>query len=342
MKPTLTVTAALLLSACGAVGCSKSGETSQVKPRSDAAQAKPVTTAESFGSRQIGEEGFTPDATPQIAGPVSFADGEAAYHARKYSDATAIFEQYIVQRPGNPWGHYMLGLSAWKAGDLDRARLALERSHDLDPTHVKSLLNLGRVLLDLDRAGEAKERIEAALALDSTSGEVHRMLGRVQSALGSHEAAIEAYRVALTFDPTEAWAMNNLALIYIQQERYEEALGPLARAVQLRPGAPVFQNNLGIVLERTGHIGAAREAFVAAIAADSSYVKAQVSLKRVEGREDDPAVIPVELSVLADAFEREVQRWREERMAAVTPETGVTVTPESLATIPDSLPLPPR
>jgi tetratricopeptide (TPR) repeat protein len=311
------------------------GDTERTAPPAETPPVTPVVTA--------GESSGTATGPVRVDySNVSYEAAESTYTQRRFGESTAMFEAYVQRKPENPWGHYMLGLSAWKAGDLDRARLALERSHDLDPTHVKSLLNLGRVLLDLDRAGEAKERIEAALALDSTSGEVHRMLGRVQSALGSHEAAIEAYRVALTFDPTEAWAMNNLALIYIQQERYEEALGPLARAVQLRPGAPVFQNNLGIVLERTGHIGAAREAFVAAIAADSSYVKAQVSLKRVEGREDDPAVIPVELSVLADAFEREVQRWREERMAAVTPETGVTVTPESLATIPDSLPLPPR
>jgi hypothetical protein len=50
----------------------------------------------------------------------------------------------------------------------------------------------------------------------------------------------------------------------------------------------------------------------------------------------------VELSVLADAFEREVQRWREERIAVVTPETGVAVTPDSLTTVPDSIPLLPQ
>jgi tetratricopeptide (TPR) repeat protein len=273
---------------------------------------------------------------------ITYETAESAYTERRYDDATAMLEAYVQRKPENPWGHYMLGLSAWKAGDLEDARLALERSHELDPTHVKTLLNLGRVLLDQDRAGEAKERIEAALALDSTSGEVHRMLGRVHSALGMPAEAIESYRVALTVDPTEVWAMNNLALIYIQQERYADALGPLARAVQLRPGAPVFQNNLGIALERTGHIGMAREAFLAAIAADSSYAKARVSLERVQGIEDDPSMLPVELSVLADAFEREVQQWREERMAVVTPEIGLAVTPDSLTTIPDSVLLPPQ
>jgi hypothetical protein len=103
----------------------------------------------------------------------------------------------------------------------------------------------------------------------------------------------------------------------------------------------VFQNNLGIALERTGHIGAAREAFRAAVAADGSYRKAQVSLARVEGLEDDPTMQPVELEVLADAFEREVQRWREERMATViVPDVGLASVTDSVVSVPDSIPVP--
>lgn len=273
---------------------------------------------------------------------VSYEAAESTYMDRRYEEATQMFEGYVQRKPDNPWGHYMLGLSAWKSGDLDRARSALEKAHELDPSHVKTLLNLSRVLLDQNMAGEAKERVEAALALDSTSGEVYRMLGRVHTALGQPDEAIEAYRTALTIDPGEVWSMNNLALIYIQQERFEEALGPLARAVQLRPGSPIFQNNLGIALENTGHIGAAREAFVAAIAADSTYTKAQVSAKRVDGLEDDPTVEPIELGVLADAFEREVQRWREERMAVVLPDVSLVEQPESLTIVPDSTTSPPK
>ncbi len=301
-------------SACG--GDEKTG--------SSIATTTPVTPVASVSESSGTETGTL----PVDYSNVSYETAESTYNQRQFTEAAAMFEAYVQRKAENPWGHYMLGLSAWKAGDLDRARGAFERSLELDSTHVKTLLNLARVLLDEDRAGEAKERVMAALALDSTSGEVHRMLGRTHTSLGMPEDAIEAYRTALTVDPTEVWAMNNLALIYIQQERYEDALGPLARAVQLRPGAPVFQNNLGIALELSGHVGAAREAYRAAIAADSSYGKAQVSLARVEGLEDDPAVVPVELSVIADAFEREVQQWREGRMAVVVPDIGVAVTPD--------------
>lgn len=321
----LAAFALAVMTACGGddPGAAQAVATPQATP--------PVTASASSGTAETVRADYS---------TVTYEQAESAYTQRRFDEATEMFGAYVERKPENPWGYYMLGLSAWKSGDLERARIALERSNELDPAHVKTLLNLGRVLLDQDRAGEAKERVEAALALDSTSGEVHRMLGRVHFALGSMDEAVEAYRTALTIDPAEAWSMNNLALIYIQQERFEDALGPLARAVQLRPGAPVFQNNLGIALEGAGHIGAAREAFLAAVAADSTYAKAQGSLTRVEGIEEDPGMIPVELSVLADAFEREVQRWREERLAVTTPEIGVAETPEILTTVPDSIPMP--
>ena len=50
----------------------------------------------------------------------------------------------------------------------------------------------------------------------------------------------------------DVWAMNNLGYIYIQQGRSDAALPPLARAVEIRSNVPVFQNNLGMALERSG------------------------------------------------------------------------------------------
>ena len=67
-----------------------------------------------------------------------------------------MFATYADQHPSNPWGHYMLGLSSWKAGDLDRAERAFVRANELDPKHVKTLLNLARVQ---PRPGQAEGRV---------------------------------------------------------------------------------------------------------------------------------------------------------------------------------------
>ena len=259
--------------------------------------------------------GETTETGRVISPNISFEEAEAAFTERRYDEASEMFTVYTQRRPENPWGHYMLGLSAWKAGQLDRAQAGFEEALERDPGHVKSLLNLSRVLLDQNRPAEALTRTTAALAIDSTSSEGHRLMGRVRSALGQPDGAIESYRIALALDPEDTWSMNNMGLVLIQRGRYEEALRPLARAVQLDSGVAVFHNNLGIALERTGRFVAAAEAYRGALRADGAYDKASVSLARVEGRSDDPSVLFLDLATLGDEFAREVETWRTARLA---------------------------
>src|SRR4030095_5062191 len=125
--------------------------------------------------------------------------------------------------------------------------------------------------------------------------------------LNEPNEAVAAYRLALSHDPTDVWSMNNMGLLMIQQGKNEEALGPLARAVQLDSTVAVFQNNLGTALEPTGRFALATQAYKSALTIDDGYTKAKVSLARVEGRKEDPTVAPVELTPLAESFDREMR-----------------------------------
>lgn len=243
----------------------------------------------------------------------TFASAREAYGRREYAEAAQEFEGYVERHPDNAFGHYMLGLSAWKSGDLDRARAALERSLALDSTNVKTLLNIGRVLMDQGLPGEAEVRVRMAMALDGESGEVHRMLARVQAALAQRDSAEASYLAALSIDPNDSWSMNNLGLLLIEQGRYADALMPLARAVELRPEAPAFANNLGLALERTGHPASAAVAYRAALAADSTYAKAARSLARVGGMVDET---PVDVAQLAAEFSASLLSASRMRVAA--------------------------
>src|SRR5262245_9787206 len=125
MKPTTRATTVLLVATLAAVGCSKQDATSQAKTDTPVSTQAPIAD-DVKALKPIGEDDVAAYATPKIDGPVTFADGEAAFQAKKYGDATAIFERYTVQRPKNAWGHYMLGLSAWKGGDPKKAEQAFE------------------------------------------------------------------------------------------------------------------------------------------------------------------------------------------------------------------------
>ncbi len=272
----------------------------------------------------------TPDSVPLVidVGPVvvgeliTYATAESAFAAKRYSEAAEMFAVVAAEKPENPWNHYMLGLSAWKAGDLDRAERAFTAALERDPRHLKSELNLTRVLLEFGRPVEALTHVETGLGIDSTSGEAWRLLGRVQGQMGNVDLALAAYRKAIAFDENDVWAMNNMGLTLINSGRFEEALGPLARATELRPGAPVFQNNLGMALERLGHFTTAAASYRAALAGDSTYTRAIVSLARVEKLEESTERVAVDLPMLARTFALEVGSVRQGSVVMVPPPPG--------------------
>ncbi len=251
-------------------------------------------------------------ATSAPVGPVSFEAAESSFHARRYDEAVSGFESYTSSRPTNPFGFYMLGLSAWKSGDLARAEDALRQALALDSTHVKSYLNLSRVLLDAGQPDTALGTLDAVLRIDEALGEAYRLIGRAHDAKGEPDQAVTAYHEALVLDSTDVWSMNNLGLVLIHQGAFEDALRPLARAVDLSPEVVTFQNNLGMALERTGHFTASADAYRAAITADSGFTKAQTNLERVSGLKEDPNVARIDLKVLSQGFNAEISGWATE------------------------------
>jgi len=244
-----------------------------------------------------------------ISGPVTFEMADSAYRERRYDDAKVLFKTYTDSRPSNAWGFYMLGLSAWKSGNREQAESAFVQALTIDSTHVKSHLNLSRVLLESGQPDSALGQIEAAIALDSTSSEPLRLQGRVFEAQGKTDDAIVAYQRAIVKNDSDTWAMNNLGALYIRLERYEDAIGPLARANEIQDKVATFHNNLGMALELTGRFEQSVEQYRAALAIEGTYGKAVSNLQRVEVVKQDPSITPVDLTERSKQFQEKVTRW---------------------------------
>ncbi len=289
MRTNGQIAAVLLLAAFAAVGCSKPFEEPEKKTQQQPPVSAPATAI------AVPTSG---DVVTKSTVPVSFADADAAYQSKSYTEATTLFEQYTAARPGNAWGHFMLGLSAWKSGDLTKAEGAFEEALTIDPNHVKSLVNLSRVLIDQRRYDEALVRLTHASEVDSSSVDVQRLLGRVYAAEHKTDEAVNAYRRAIALDTRDAWSMNNLGLLFLEQDHAEQALPLLCRAVQLRKDEAAFHNNLAMALEHTGRFLAAAEEYRGALTADPGYGKAKQNLARVEGIKTGPEE-PFDLAAMA-------------------------------------------
>jgi predicted Zn-dependent protease len=278
-----------------------------------------ATVATSTPAAQTQPTPAVVEAPAQPKTPVSFATAESTFKSKDYKTASDQFDAYTSTHPNNPWGFYMLGLSAWKAGDLTRAQQAFETSLSLDPKHTKSLVNLSRVLLAENHPDSALARAREAVAIDSQSADAWRVVGRAASTLGQVDTALDAFRTAIALDPSDRWAMNDMGLLLINAGRYPEAIGPLAMAVQLDSMSPVFANNLGIALERSGHLTSAATAYEQAIKNDSTYTKAQVSFDRVKDAAVAADAEPVDLGEFRDAFVHEIEDWKSTHVVAAAP-----------------------
>jgi tetratricopeptide (TPR) repeat protein len=304
----LTILAVITLAACGEKG-----------------KATITTGSTDATSPSVAESGATATATAAAVSnaPVTYGDAETSFRHGDYADAVGKFERYTRDNPDNAWGQYMLGLSAWKSGQHERALQAFDAALQLDPTHRKSLLNSARVLLETDQPQEALDRVQKALSIEPLSSDGLRLLGRSQAELGHIDEAIDAYQRAIAIDDKDAWAMNNLGYLYIQQGRSDAALPPLARAVEIRGNVPVFQNNLGTALERSGHLSDAKTAFENALQADSTYDKASVGLTRVTARIAGTDTVTVDLGALSKQFQDSIAQWR---TATVPPDSSSAVS----------------
>ena len=262
-----------------------------------------VVVAMADGVEKPGEEGApaAPPPAPESAEseaavattsgpPVSWAEAEDAYLAGDWSAAAELFARFTSENPGHPWGRYMSGLAHRKTGELDVAERELVAALGIRPDHGKSLVNLGRVLLDAERPKDALAFLEQAVATNPDDVAAHRVRARALHTLGRRTEALEEYARALAIDENDVWSLNNTGLLLIEEGRFEEAQVPLAQACALDEGIATFRNNLGVALERSGDLAAAGKAFAEALELDPEYEKARISLARVESRA--PEAIP--------------------------------------------------
>ena len=240
---------------------------------------------------------------------VTYKQAEAAFMARNYTEATTLFTRYTQLKPGNAWGYYMLGLSAKRAGDLDKSVQAFEKAASIDPQHLKSWVNLGRARMAMNQPNESLLAVEKALVIDPSARDAHRIKGRAHHQLGELAEAELAYKQALFLNETDAWSMNNLAFVLIGRQKFDDALALLARAIEINDQVAVFHNNLGMTLENKGYFRAAEKAYEVAVALDEGYIRAATNQARVAGIASPEVKDDLDFAALAQQAASTIKTW---------------------------------
>ena len=215
------------------------------------------------------------------------ARGLEAWHSREFTRAAAYFGAEVEERPDGSWTQYMLGLSEWKAGRLDEAVQALQRSAELDPASIKAPINLSRVQNERGEYESALESATVALAIDAQDARALFVSARSLSNLARTDEALVSLERSISIDDANGHAHNLLGLIQLEAGQVEEALTAFGRAAGLEPGIAYIRNNLGMALELNGDPVEALKAYRAATELNPGHQKSLVNMTRLE------AIVPV-------------------------------------------------
>jgi tetratricopeptide (TPR) repeat protein len=115
----------------------------------------------------------------------------------------------------------------------DHAREAYRRALDLNPDHVETRLNLGRILHEEGRLHAAEAHYRLALSVRPQDGTALFNLGVCLEDLGRTDEAIRTYRQTIDADSRCADAYYNLARLYEKQGDSAAALQHLKMYRQL-------------------------------------------------------------------------------------------------------------
>jgi tetratricopeptide (TPR) repeat protein len=154
---------------------------------------------------------------------LQYQEGWIYYHARKYDDAIRIFEKVMAAFPGQK--------------EIFR----------------RCQFSLSNIYVQRGEMRKGEEILEKILAEEPDDPSVNNDLGYLYADQGKNlEQAEKMIRKAVEADPDNAAYQDSLGWVLFKQGRYEEARGPLEKAVNLSTGSgdATLWDHLGDVYHR--------------------------------------------------------------------------------------------
>lgn len=162
--------------------------------------------------------------------------------------AAGAFRRAAELSPGAAllWYNTGVALTAAQADNTAEAKAAFERAAACDPALEGAHYNLGALAQDAGDVAAALRHYAAAAKANPENANTAYNAGTCHSALAASDAAVEAYRLATTLDPTMAVAHANLGMerlkpamlgndAEVAAARRATALGSLRQALALDP-----------------------------------------------------------------------------------------------------------
>ena len=204
----------------------------------------------------------------------------------KTTEAIEAFQIVIKLAPNNAPGHQMLGIAYFKRNEYQKATQALRRAIELEPKAQDNSYHphydLGLVYLKQNKFDAAIQFFEQAIQLNPDHISAYYSLGNAYIRGGNIKKGVEqikkyealkpyANRVSqletalrkIPKNPAELW--YQLGLVHLQYGKFEKALKPLEKSIELIPNNRAVYNTLAACYMRLNHFDKMQQACEAAI-----------------------------------------------------------------------------
>jgi tetratricopeptide (TPR) repeat protein len=129
------------------------------------------------------------------------------------------------------WDRVAYGRSLLESGDLENARMELEKASQEEPRHFWAQLYLGKCLYLAGRFSEAQVPLSIAEALNDAAPQCACNLAANAVQLGQLDLAMEKHSRALHLDPDFAPAYLGRGNLFLLKNKWSDALGDGEKAL---------------------------------------------------------------------------------------------------------------
>ncbi|MFX0099300.1 MAG: tetratricopeptide repeat protein [Candidatus Hodarchaeota archaeon] len=148
---------------------------------------------------------------------------------------------------------YLLGYEAYKEGELEDARVYLEKSLQILQSNLLSWYLLGNLYFVEKKYDSAENAYKKGLKqCDASNLEILSNLGMTLMKTEKFDESEDFFMKALEIDKNNPFILNNLGLLYELREKFDDALNYYEKAVRADPKDKELWYNYGNLLGKRG------------------------------------------------------------------------------------------